>query len=78
MSLTVSYISSFFLYISSTAYSSSTQRDDTNGAGTVCSPAHRPPGEPEEAAGNHEHVGGEAAADSGGLCDSGSYWRNER
>lgn len=51
------------------AYSLSSQGDGPNGAGGVCSPAHLPPGEPEEKAGHHQLPGGEAAADSGGLCE---------
>ena len=49
------------------AYSLSSQGDGPAGAGKVRSPAHLPPGEPEERAGHHQLSGGAAAADSGGV-----------
>lgn len=59
------------------AHPLSSQGDGSNGAGSVCSPAHLPPGEPEERAGHHQLSGGETAADAGGLCETSSYWKSE-
>lgn len=51
------------------AHPASSQRDGPNEASRVCSPAHLPPGEPEEETGHHQLTGGAAAADPGGLCN---------
>lgn len=59
------------------AYSPSSQGDGPNGAGRVCSPAHLPPREPEEKAGHHQLFGGEAAADSRGLCEIIFHWKHQ-
>lgn len=63
------------LHFLSKADSPSSQRDDPTGASTVCSPAHLPLGEPEEGAGHHQLSGGEAAADSRGLCEITGHFK---
>lgn len=59
------------------AHLPSSQGDGPNGACSFCSAAHLSPGEPEKRAGHHQLSGGEAATDSGGLCETNSYWTRE-